>query len=119
VTNLSRLRASARAAKLGPEDKAALQFAEQLAALLDRATDLTPARVLDGERPMSLEDRLQVVKIVGPQYGRLLTSLGLTRAGRGAVPAAAIPTAGSPAGASAEAKAHDAHRQRFRDRAGG
>jgi hypothetical protein len=114
VTNLSRLRASARAAKLGPEDKAALQFAEQLAALLDRATDLTPARVLDGERPMS-----QVVKIVGPQYGRLLTSLGLTRAGRGAVPAAAIPTAGSPAGASAEAKAHDAHRQRFRDRAGG
>jgi hypothetical protein len=119
VSNVSKLRASVRAAKIPPEDRAAVEYAEQLAELLDRATTPTLARIAAGERPMSLEDRLEVVRIVGPQYARLLTSLGLTRAGRGAAPASSTPTAGSAAGASQEQAAHDRHRERFSERASG
>jgi hypothetical protein len=116
VSNLAKLRKAARAAKLGPEDTAGVALAEVLAGLLDRTTPRTLGQIANGEKPMSLEDQLEVVRIVGPQYLRTLTALGLTRAGRGAVPASSIPTAGSPAGASAEAAAHERHRQRFSER---
>ena len=96
-----------------------MEYLEQLAELLDRAGVPTLARIAAGERPMSLEDRLEVVRIVGPQYQRLLTALGLTRAGRGAAPASSIPTAGSAAGASQDAAAHERHRQRFSERGTG
>jgi hypothetical protein len=119
VSNLSKLRASVRAAKVPPEDRAAVEYLEQLAALLDRAQDLTLTKIAAGERPLSLEDRLEVVRIVGPQYGRLLTALGLTRAGRGVAPASSIPTAGAAAGASQDAAAHERHRQRFTERGSG
>jgi hypothetical protein len=119
VSNVSKLRASLRAAKLPAEDSAAVEYAGQLAELLDRATAPTLARIAAGERPMSLEDRLEVVRIVGPQYQRLLTALGLTRAGRGATPAGSIPTTGSAAGASQDQAAHDRHRERFSERATG
>ncbi len=119
MTNVSRLRASARAAKLPAEDRAALEYALLLADLLDRAAPLTLRQVADGERGLSLEDRLAIVSKVGPQYQRALTSLGLTRAGRGVMPASAIPTTGSPSGASAEQATHDRHRARFSERAGG
>lgn len=119
MSNLSKLRASVRAAKIPAEDRAAVEYAEQLAEILDRASMPTLTRIAAGERPMSLEDRLEVIRIVGPQYSRLLTSLGLTRAGRGASPASSVPTTGSPAGASQDAAAHERHRQRFSERATG
>jgi hypothetical protein len=119
VSNVSKLRASVRAGKIPPEDRAAVELAEQLAELLDRASTPTLARIAAGERPMSLEDRLEVVRIVGPQYARVLTALGLTRAGRGVSPASSIPTAGSAAGASQDAAAHERHRQRFSERGAG
>jgi hypothetical protein len=90
-----------------------------LATLLDRTTPRTLAQIAAGEKPMQLEDQLEVVRIVGPQYLRTLTALGLTRAGRGAIPASAIPTVGAPGGASADQAAHDRHRERFSERGRG
>jgi hypothetical protein len=119
VSNVSKLRASARAAKIAREDAAGVELATLLAGLLDRAAPPTLASIAAGDRPLSLEDQLEVVRIVGPQYLRTLTALGLTRAGRGATPASAVPTGGSPGGASADQAAHDAHRQRFSERAAG
>jgi hypothetical protein len=119
MTNQSRLRASARAAKLGAEDRAGVELAELLAELLDHAAAPTLTAVAAGARILSLEDRLEVVRVVGPQYLRTLTALGLTRAGRGAAPASAVPTSGSSAGASQDGAAHDRHRQRFSERGAG
>jgi hypothetical protein len=118
VSNLAKLRKAARAAKLPPEDAAGVGLAELLAVHLDRCTPRTLTQIAAGDRDLSLEDRLEVLRIVGPQYLRTLTALGLTRAGRGAVPANQIPTSGSPAGASSDAAAHERHRQRFSERRG-
>lgn len=119
MSNLSRLRKAVRAGAIPDSDAAGVEFAALLAGLLDRTTPRTLSQIAAGERPMSLEDQLEVVRIVGPQYLRTLTALGLTRAGRGAIPASSIPTVGSPAGVSADSAAHDAHRQRFSERATG
>lgn len=116
MSNLAKLRKAVRAAKIPADDAAGVALAELLAALLDRTTPRTVNQIANGERPMGLEDQLEVVRIVGPQYLRTLTALGLTRAGRGAVPASQIPTVGSPAGASSDAAAHERHRQRFSER---
>jgi hypothetical protein len=116
VSNLAKLRKAARAAKLPDQDGAGVALAELLAVLLDRTTPRTVNQIANGEVPMSLEDQLEVVRVVGPQYLRTLTALGLTRAGRGAVPANQIPTVGSPGGASTDAAAHERHRQRFSER---
>lgn len=116
MSNLAKLRKAVRAAAIGPEDSAGVELAALLASLLDKTTPRTLGQIANGERPMSLEDQLEVVRIVGPQYLRTLTALGLTRAGRGAVPASSIPTVGSPAGASSDAAAHERHRQRFSER---
>jgi hypothetical protein len=118
VSNLAKLRKAARAAKLPAEDAAGVGLAELLAGLLDLTTARTLTQIANGERDLSLEDRLEVVRIVGPQYLRTLTALGLTRAGRGAVPANQIPTIGAPGGASSDAAAHERHRQRFSERRG-
>jgi hypothetical protein len=119
VTNLSKLRASVRTAKIPREDLAAVEYASLLAELLDSATTKTARDIAAGLRQLSLEDRLEVVRIVGPKYLQVLTSIGLTRAGRGAVPAADIATTGSAAGAAQDAAAHERHRQRFSGRASG
>jgi hypothetical protein len=119
VSNLAKLRKAARAAAIPESDAAGVELAAMLAALLDRTRPLTLRQIADGERPMMLADQLEVVKIVGPQYLRTLTALGLTRAGRGAVPAAAIPTVGSPAGVSADSATHERHRNRFSERRAG
>ena len=119
MSNASKLRASVRAAKIAGADAAGVEFAGLLATLLDRVPPRTLAQIADGERELSLEDKLEVVRIVGPQYLRTLTALGLTRAGRGATPANATPTTGSPAGASADQQSHDEHRRRFSERAAG
>lgn len=119
MSNLSKLRAAARAAKVPAEDAAAVALAAELAEVLDMAGTMTLADIAAGRRQLGLEDRLEVLRIVGPQYLRTLTALGLTRAGRGVGPAATIPTSGSAAGASQDAAAHAAHRQRFSERSTG
>lgn len=119
MSNRTNVRKAARKLQLGAEDAAGVAWAVQLADLLDLITPRTLRQIAAGERPLSLEDRLEVVRICGPQYLRTLTALGMTRAGRGAVPASSIPTAGSPAGASADAASHDRHRQRFSERSAG
>lgn len=116
MTNVSRLRASVRAAKLPDSDKAGVELATMLASLLDRINPRTLRQIANGERDLTLEDKLELVRICGPQYLRTLTALGLTRAGRGATPASSIPTVGSPAGATGDLASHDAHRQRFSER---
>jgi len=116
VSNVSNVRKSARKLQLGAEDAAGVAWAVQLAGMLDRCHPRTLRQIANGERDLSLEDRLELVRIVGPQYLRTLTALGMTRAGRGV---AAAATTGSPAGVSAEQAAHDAHRQRFSERARG
>jgi hypothetical protein len=108
-----------RAAKNPRDDAAGVELATLLATLLDRTLPRTLTQIAAGERPLSLEDTLEVVRIVGPQYLRTLTALGLTRAGRGVTPASMIPTVGAPSGASAEQAAHDRHRQRFTERSTG
>ena len=119
MSNLSRLRKAVRAGAIPDADAAGVEWASQLARVLDEAAPKTLTQIAAGERPLALEDRLEVIRIAGPQYLRTLTALGLTRAGRGAIPASSIPTAGSPAGVSADSAAHDAHRQRFSERATG
>lgn len=119
MSNRSKLRAAVRAAKSGREDAAGVELADMLAALLDEAAPATVTSVAAGKVPLSLEDRLEVVRIVGPQYLRTLTALGLTRAGRGAQPNGTTPTTGSPAGASADSASHERHRQRFSERRSG
>lgn len=116
MSNVSKLRRAARAAQLTEEDAAGLELGVQLAALLDRATPRTLTQIANGERDLSLEDKLEVVRIVGPQYQRLLTAMGLTRAGRAVRPTAGTPTQGSPAGVSSDTAAHDRHRQLFAER---
>jgi hypothetical protein len=119
VSNLSRLRRSVRNAQLPESDGAGVEFAALLARLLDKTTPRTLTQIAAGERSMHDAEVLEVIRIVGPQYLRTLTALGLTRAGRGAIPASQIPTVGSPAGASADSAAHDAHRARFSERRSG
>lgn len=119
MSNRSRLRASVRAARLDPADVAGVELAGLLADLLDRVPARTLAQIAAGERDLSLEDRLEVVRIVGPQYLRVLTALGLNRAGRSIAPASATPTVGSPAGATTDQLSHDRHRQRFSERRSG
>lgn len=116
MSNLSKLRKAVRAAKCPDEDSAGVELAALLAAMLDRTLPRTLTQIANGDKDLTLEDRLEVVRIVGPQYLRTLTAIGLTRAGRGAVPANQIPTAGAPAGASSDAAAHERHRQRFSER---
>lgn len=116
MSNLAKLRRAARSLPTTEADAAGVEFAAMLARLLDRTAPKTLRQIAAGERPMSLEDQLEVVRIVGPQYLRTLTALGLTRAGRGAINPSAIPTAGSPAGVTADAAAHDEHRRRFSER---
>ena len=119
MSNLSRLRRAVRSARVPDEDAAGVEWAAHLARLLDLTTPKTLRQIAAGERPLSLEDQLEVVRIVGPQYLRTLTALGLTRAGRSVLHPSALPTAGSPAGVSADAAAHDEHRRRFSERATG
>jgi hypothetical protein len=119
VSNLSRLRRSVRNAQLPESDGAGVEFAALLARQLDRTTPRTLTQIAAGERDMHPDSVLEVLRIVGPQYLRTLTALGLTRAGRGAINPSAIPTAGSAAGVSADAAAHDEHRRRFSERATG
>jgi hypothetical protein len=116
VSNLSKLRRSVRASQLGAEDDAGVQWAAQLATVLDRATPRTLTQIAAGERDMTLEDALEVLRIVGPQYLRTLTALGLTRRGRAVGPTSSIPTAGSAQGAAADESAHERHRQLFSER---
>jgi hypothetical protein len=110
--NLAKLRASVRAAALPASDVAGVELAALLAELLDRAGAPSLESIADGERPLSLEERLAVVKIIGPQYLRTLTALGLTKAGRGV-----SDSAGKPGGRPTGEAEHERHRQRFRDRA--
>lgn len=118
MSHVSQVRRAARAAQVPESDRAALELALAQARLLDEVRPKTLTQIAAGEKPLSLEDQLEIIRIVGPQHLRTLTALGLTRAGRGAVPASAIPTIGAPAGASADSAAHDRHRQRFSERAG-
>lgn len=116
MSNLAKLRRAARSAAAGVDDAAGVEFAVQLASLLDRAAPKTASQIANGERELSLEDKLEVVRIVGPQYLRTLTALGLTKAGRAVQPASNTPTAGSPNGVSADTAAHAQHRARFSER---
>ena len=90
----------------------------QLATLLDKARPRTLTQIANGEVDLELGSVLEVVKIIGPQYLRTLTAVGLTRAGR-AVSSSNAPTAGSPQGVSADTAAHDQHRKRFSERSAG
>lgn len=112
--NLAKLRAAVRAAALPGSDVAGVELAVLLAELLDRASPATAETIADGERVLSIEERLEIVRIVGPQYLRTLTALGLTKAGRGVSDAA-----GKPGGRPTGAVEHERHRERFRNRAGG
>jgi len=99
-TNLTRLRASARAARVPASDTAALQLATRLAQLLD-------------DYATKGEDEVQVYKLLGPLYLRTLTSMGLTRDGRGVG-----DTEGSAGGASHDVARRDQLRERRERRAG-
>jgi len=92
-TNLSRLRSSARTAKIPATDTAALRLAEHLAQLLDVAA----AAGSD-----DLADEITVYAKLGPLYLRTLTALALTRDGRGLG-----DTQGAPGGVSADVAARD------------
>lgn len=116
MTNLSNLRKAVRKNGNGDEDAAGVEWAAHLARVLDQTRPKTLRQIADGEKPLSLEAQLQVIKIAGPQYLRTLHALGLTKSGRAVV---AIPTAGSPAGVSHDTNEHERHRQLFRDRTGG
>lgn len=117
MSNLAKLRRSVRNAQLPDSDAAGVEFAVQLATLLDRARPRTLTQIAAGERELQLEDKLDVIRIVGPQYLRTLTALGLTRAGRSV--AGNTPTVGSPAGVSADQASHDRHRKLFSERRSG
>ena len=109
--NLAKLRAAVKAAALPGSDVAGVELAALLAELLDRATPATVESVASGERPLTLEERLEVVRIVGPQYLRTLTALGLTKAGRGV-----SDSGGKPGGRPAGEPEHQRHRERFQAR---
>ena len=100
VTNRTRLRSSARAAKIPASDTAALQLADRLAQLLD-------------DYATKGEDEVQAYRLLGPLYLRTLTALGLTRDGRGVG-----DTAGSPGGVSHDVARRDQLRERRERRAG-
>lgn len=94
VTNRTRLRSSARTAKIPASDTAALQLADRLATLLD-------------DYAGTGEDEVQAYRLLGPLYLRTLTALGLTRDGRGVG-----DTAGSPGGVSHDVARRDELRAR-------
>lgn len=124
MTHQQKLRTSARAAKLRGADSAGVELAAFLAGLLDEAEaqpldfDKAAEAVAAGRQYLTLAARLEIAKIIAPKYLAVLRDLGLTPNGRGASPANAVPTAGTAAGASAEAKAHERHRARFSERSG-
>lgn len=101
TTNLSRLRASARAASLPTTDRAGLHLASKLAELLDQYAGKG-------------EDEVTAYRYLGPLYLRTLSALGMTRDGRGVG-----DTQGSAGGISHDVARRDQLRQRREQRAAG